>query len=331
MNKVILPGILFLLCQSFYNSCPGQENTITGKPSLRVFSDFKMGINKSDRSSAFEVKRVYLGYSGSINENFSAEVKLDIGSPEDLSQYSLIRRYAYFKIAGLTFKKDRINAFFGLFDMLQFKTQEQFWGYRYILKSFQDEYKFGPSADLGAGLKYKLNEFLETDLVISNGEGYNNLQADDSFNTGLGLTFRSKNGFILRSYFDFIKKETIQNDIILFAGYQNNLFRLGAEFNRRFNSSYLENHDLHGYSFYGTYILNDRWEFFGRYDILRSNILLEDNQPWNLPRDGSSIISGIQYKPVKGVFMSLNYQDWVAFANNGEDKAYVYFNIQFEL
>jgi len=331
MKKLFLLGIAVLLLYGLHQPCSGQETALKGTPSLRVFSNFKKGITESDPSSAFEVRRVYLGYSGAINEHFSADVKLDIGSPEDLSQYSLIRRYAYFKSAGLNYKKGRLNAYFGLFDMQQFKTQEQFWGYRYIAKSFQDEYKFGPSADLGAGIKYQINDFLEVDATISNGEGYNNLQADDNYNKGFGLTFKNKQGVIIRGYYDFIKKETLQNDLVLFAGYQNSLFKLGGEYNRKFNSSFLSDHDLLGYSFYGTYFLNDKWEVFGRYDILRSNKAESDNQPWNLARDGSAVISGLQYKPVKGVYMSLNYQDWVSIAKNGTDKAFLYFNLQFEL
>ncbi len=331
MKIIFRLSIALWILTSISQPCSGQESTIKGTPSLRVFSNFKKGITESDNSSAFEVRRVYLGYSGAINEHFNAEVKLDIGSPEDLSQYSLIRRYAYFKTAGLSYKKGRFSASFGLFDMLQFKTQEQFWGYRYIAKSFQDEYKFGASADLGAGVKYRINDFLEADATISNGEGYNNLQADDSYNKGFGLTFKSKRGVLIRGYYDFIKKETLQNDIVLFLGYQHSLFRLGGEYNRKFNSSFLMNHDLMGYSFYGTYFLNDKWEVFGRYDILRSNEAESDAQPWNLARDGSAVISGLQYKPTKGVFMSLNYQDWVSYAKNGTDRAFLFFNLQFEL
>lgn len=331
MNKLILPAIIILILQTLTLNGSSLDSTLRGKPSLRVFSNFKKGILEDDRSSAFEVKRVYLGYSGNISENFSAEVKLDIGSPEDLSQYSLIRRYAYFKTAGLYYKNGRINAYFGLFDMMQFKTQELFWGYRYIAKSFQDEYKFGSSADFGAGLKFKITDYLETDLVISNGEGYNNLQADNSYNTGIGLTFKSKNGLIIRSYYDFIRKETIQRDIVLFAGYQHTHFRVAGEYNQKYNSSFFPDHHLKGLSFYSTIILNENWEIFARYDLLKSNILFEETKPWNLIKDGSSIISGVQYKPVKGIAMSVNYQDWVSSAINGKDKAFLYFSLQFEL
>lgn len=326
--------MLLLLC---FSLLPGnlagerQDKPEGGNPYLIVYSNFRKGIHETDKTSAFEVRRVYLGYSGRINENFAAEVKLDIGSPEDLSQYSLIRRYAYFKTAALTYKHKRITAYFGLFDMLQFKTQEQFWGYRYIAKSFQDEYKFGSSADIGAGLKYRISDRFEADLVVSNGEGYNNLQSDDNFNTGTGLTYKSPAGLVLRAYYDFIREEHVQSDMIFFAGYQKDTYRIGAEYNMKYNSAYIEDHNLTGYSVYGAHKIKEKWEVFGRYDILRSNVLPEEDQPWNLKKDLSSVITGIQFKPNENVKMSLNYQDFYSFAKNGTDKAFLYFNVQFSL
>jgi hypothetical protein len=175
MRKKIIP----LLCLFCLFSCSISSFAQKGEPILRVFADFYKGLNKVDNSTAFEIKRVYLGYRGRINEYFSAEAKLDIGSPEDLSQYSLVRRYAYFKTAELRYKKDRLTLHLGLFNTLEFNLQEKAWGYRYLYKSFMDEHKFGPSADIGIGAEYKLNEYFNFDLVISNGEGYKNLQSDE--------------------------------------------------------------------------------------------------------------------------------------------------------
>ena len=38
----------------------------------------------------------------------------------------------------------------------QFNDQEMIWGYRYLYKTLQDEYKFGSSADLGVNAEFKL-------------------------------------------------------------------------------------------------------------------------------------------------------------------------------
>lgn len=40
------------------------------------------------------------------------------------------------------------------------------------MKSFQDEYKFGSSADLGVSVAYKFNKVVSADVIVANGEGY---------------------------------------------------------------------------------------------------------------------------------------------------------------
>ncbi len=74
----------------------------------RIFANFYTGIAKGDKTSAFEVRRAYLGYKTQISRDFTAEVKLDIGSPNDLSEYSRIRRYAYFKTAALYYQHGKV-------------------------------------------------------------------------------------------------------------------------------------------------------------------------------------------------------------------------------
>ncbi len=326
IRQVIMP-ILFL-------SAPYIQGNAQDKDPgeiLKVYSNFHLGLTKDDRSTAFDITRVYLGYKHAINENFDAEVKLDIGSPEDLSEYSLIRRYAYFKNASLTWHREKIKAWFGLFDMQEFKVQEDFWGYRYIFKSFQDEYKFGPSADIGAGAAYTFNDMFEADIVVSNGEGYKNLQSDDSYKTGIGLTFRPVSDLTLRVYYDFNHKDITQSTYAFFAGYNTGKYRFGAEYNLQQNFAFVDSHDLQGYSVYGTLILSDEWELFGRYDWLNSSLLPGGNIPWNLNRDGSAVISGVQYSPVRGVSFALNYQDWYSYAKNGPDIAFLFLNVEFKL
>ena len=308
-----------------------QDSISHDKILVRVYSNFKKGILKDDLTSSFEIRRVYLGYKGKLDEHFSAEVKLDIGSPDDLSQYSLIRRYAYFKTASVSYQKNRIAAWFGLFDMQQFKLQENFWGYRYIYKSFQDEHKFGPSADIGAGIKYKICERISAELVFSNGEGNRNSFNNDFIKQGIGITLSPLKNFTFRMYYDYIFSVEPQSTISVFSGYQTTDYRIGAEYNFRKNHRFQLNQDLDGYSFYGTYIINDKWEIFGRYDILNSNLIPEQTIPWNIFNDGTSIITGCQFNPAQGLNVSLNYQDRYSRAKNGTDLAYIFLNVQFDL
>jgi hypothetical protein len=70
---------------------------------------------------------------------------------------------------------------------------------------------------------------------------------------------------------------------------------------------------------------------FGRFDKLTSNRLPQDDTPWNLSGDGSSVISGVQFKPVPEIALALNYQDWVPWATNVSSDAYIYLNLLYKL
>ena len=51
-----------------------QTETKTRQTFTRVYSNFKKGISGDDRSANFEIRRIYIGYKGEINDYFSAEV-----------------------------------------------------------------------------------------------------------------------------------------------------------------------------------------------------------------------------------------------------------------
>lgn len=326
MKKIIAITATFLLVPIFTSRAQDASNVI-----LKVYADFYKGLNEADNSTAFEVSRVYLGYKGAISEHFSAEVKLDIGSPEDLSEYSLIKRYAYFKTASLSYEKKKLKLVFGLLGMSQFSIQEKDWGYRYILKSFMDEYSYGPSADMGFSAFYKFNSFIEADLTISNGEGYKSLQSDNSYKTALGINLYPLPKTTIRFYYDLLEKDVCQQVFSSYIAYKSDDYRIGAEYNLMMNKSYIANRNQQGISLYGTYNINNKWAVFGRHDRLTSNIPDEESQPWNLYDDGTSVIAGIEYRPVEKVKVSCNYQDWYAYAANGDDKRFLFFNLEFKL
>jgi hypothetical protein len=315
---ILVAGIQSLLAQS----------DDPGKVSGKIYSNLHIGMDHGELATAMEITRAYFGYERSLGDYFSAEVKLDIGSPDDISEYSRLRRYAYFKNAGITFEYNRLTAWAGLFDMLQFKTQENMWGYRYLYRSFMDEYRFGPSADLGLGAAYRFSPYLSADLVLSNGEGYQSPQRDNNYKTGLGLTIQPAESFTLRLYYSLFTVRSPQMTLSGFAGYTAEKFRVAAEYNHQRNYQFNAGYDRFGYSAYSTYIVNDRWEVFVRYDHLFSNVIEESGTPWNLPNDGSALLGGIQYTPVPFIHLAIDYRDWVDYASNGSGERYLFFHIE---
>lgn len=294
-----------------------------------IFGNFHSDINNQETERGFEVKRAYLGYKVNLDDNLSANVKLDIGSPDDVSEYSLKKRFAYFKNAYLQYKTGKFSAQFGISDCQQFKVQEKFWGYRYIYQSFQDINKFGPSADLGIVCDYNLSDKIRFDASFLNGEGYSQVQTDEDFKMALGTTIKPLNFLTLRLYYDTgIAYKYNQSDLALFSGIHIKSFSLGGEFNYQWHNKSVQNHNMYGYSVYGTYMLNEQWKLFGRYDQVYSKILSGEIIPWNLSNDGSSIITGCEFSPKKYLQLSVNYKDKLAYAENGSDEHFIYFDIQ---
>jgi len=131
-----------------------------------------------------------------------------------------------------------------------FEIQEKIWGHRYILKSFQDEYKFESSADIGISLAYKINEIISIDAILINGEGYKSVQLDSTYRGGAGITIKPIQNLILRGYFDYEKKEEPLINFATFIGYSNDLISAGLELNIEKNNKYKKEHNLTGYSAY---------------------------------------------------------------------------------
>ena len=105
---------------------------------------------------------------------------------------------------------------------------------------------------------------------------------------------------------------------------------MGAEYNYKLNDSYDKNYNRYGYSVYGSWFFLKNLEAFARYDWIVSNVLEEEDAPWNLPEDGSSVIAGIQYQIIRQVRLALNYRDWFPYAANMTKDTYVYLNFEYK-
>jgi hypothetical protein len=304
-----------------------ESNPDKGRFYATIFSEFNTTLKGEEQQTAFEVKRAYIGYFKELQDGFSAEVKLDIGSPDDVSSYSLLRRFGYFKTAALYYNYRNISLEFGLVDALQFKESESFWNKRYIMKSFMDEYEFGASADIGFKAIYNMDDY-SVDVAVYNGEGYSSLQNDNTFKAALGITAKPFSGFTARIYGDYASKEITQGTLSVFAGQKLGRFLLGAEYNYQFNNDFLKDYNLYGYSIFGQIDITKKINILGRYDYFTSNILDDTDIPWNLANNGSAVLAGIEYKAIKQVRFSTNYYTWLPEAVDNENEASFHFNVE---
>lgn len=331
--KQYISTLLFLLMAFSIQANEPEQFEPTGNPTLRIFGNFQSGLTSANNNSLFEIDRAYLGYQYYMTPNWMAEIKIDIGSPENELVYAMVKRYAYFRNVYIRYTKNKLSIDFGLVGMTHSNVQENFWGYRYILKSFNDEYRFGKSVDLGIVANYEVNNFLSFDASLVNGEGYSQLQTNNYFEYCLGTTLQLPDKLTARFYGNFGPSATYTKMVYAaFLGYNlSEKLSIGAEYNLLTNYKYLKGQNQRGYSAFGTFKINNKWKVFGRYDLLSSNILDGSDTPWNITSDGSALITGLEYQTNQHLKFSLNYRNWHATDTNINNTAYLFLNVEFKL
>ena len=162
-----------LACMSVTVMAQKSTEEPQGKAIVQVFGNFHSGFGHEKNDRGFELDRRYLGYQYDLGKGVQIKGVMDIGQSDDVNDY---HRIAYIKNAQFSWKTGNLTLNGGLISTTQFNMQEKFWGYRYVMKSFQDLYKFGNSADLGISASYKFNDCLSADAIVVNGEGYKKIQ-----------------------------------------------------------------------------------------------------------------------------------------------------------
>lgn len=235
-----------------------------GKAIVQVFSNFNADFSKDAESMGFELERSYLGYEYKLDGGLTVKGVMDIGKSSDVSD---CQRMAYIKNAMLSWKTGNLTLNGGLISTTQFNFQEKFWGYRYVMKSFQDLYKFGSSADLGISAAYKATDWLSADAIIVNGEGYKKVQKGTGLCYGLGATLTPVKGLQVRLYGGLNQGATADANTLntaAFVGYKAKAFSVGAEYNYMDKAGSKQS----GYSVFTSVKLTDETNLYARWDEL---------------------------------------------------------------
>ena len=207
---------------------------------------------------------------------------INIGTPEDLADGAVPKRYAYFREASVAYSKEKLTLHFGMVSTRYADFQQGFWGKRYLGAEYQAAYPYGSVADLGVVIDYTLSDLLKVDLSLLNGKGYSNIQYDNSLKTAFGLTISTPNKIFVRLYGDIMKPQgVVQTTLIMFAGHKNNLFSLGAEASYKTNLDLINGHDVWGLSATGSIFLNKKSEIFARYDYAASVVVPGEELQWD--------------------------------------------------
>ena len=244
---------------------------------------------------------------------------MDVGKSSAVDD---LQRIAFIKNAQITWKTGSWTLNAGLISTTQFKVQEDFWGYRYMMMSFQDYYKWGSSADLGVSAAYKFTDWLSVDGIVVNGEGYKKVQKNDGLQYGLGATIQPVGGLMFRLYGSVNEsadetKENITN-IATMIGYKGKSFSIAAEYNWMGNTKNVKDANQSGVSVYGTLKLNKQLEWYTRYDCLSSK------DDWNLAKDESMVMTGAQFKLGKYIKLAPNFRMYMPKQDGAKDRYMAY-------
>lgn len=304
-----------------------------GDAVITIFSDFHSGFGSSNNDRGFGLERAYIGYGYKLPHNLEIKAVMDFGMSDDVNDS---HRIGFIKNAFLKWKTGGLTLSGGMISTTQFKFQESFWGKRYVMKSLQDEYGFGSSADLAVSAEYKVNDFIAFDGIVANGEGYKQVQVDDGLLYGAGLTIGYLRGFVLRAYASYNEAaDGVKTDkegqyrgevnLACFAGFRNEIVSLGAEYNMMMNSGFVNDADRSGTSVYATVNLNDNIGLYGRWDYLSSK------GSWDKTSDGMAGIAGLEIKLGKYVRLSPNFRIWKSSDDSVKNRTYFYLNASFAL
>lgn len=323
INKWITAVILACTCVTVSAQ---KSDELKGKAIIRIFTNFHTGFGHDRDDRGFELSRSYLGYQYDLGRGLQIKGVMDVGKASSVDD---LQRIAFIKNAQITWKTGDWTLNAGMISTTQFKIQEDFWGYRYMMMSFQDYYKFGSSADLGVSAAYKCSDWLSVDGIIVNGEGYKKVQKNDGLQYGLGATLEPFDGLVVRLYGSLNEgsdetKEDMAN-VATMIGYRDKTFSVAAEYNWMGNTKHVKDADQSGVSVYGTLKLDKRIDVYARYDCLFSK------SGWNEANDESMVMAGMQFKMGKYIKLAPNFRMYMPKVDGANDRYMAYISCFFGL
>ena len=308
-----------------------QTSMPQGHPVAEIFSDFHLSMNQKSGTSGFDITRAHLGYVFTPDGHFSGSIIVNPGTPDDLAPGSSPKRYAYFREASISYTNNDFRISFGITGTRLFSFQQKFWGKRYIANTYQSINGYGFVADVGVAMDYKINDILKADATIMNGEGYNNLQLDNSLRTGAGIIITPDDHLAFRIYGDITRVDGLWQPMFVgFAGFKNDKLTIGGEVTYKSNLDLIRGHHAWGFSTTGAVGVAENTELFARFDYSASITPENEARPWNYLMDGDFLIVGLQHTFNEYVKIALDYQGRYPYNQDSQQTDMLFVNALFK-
>ena len=295
---------------------------VTVKPNIHSFTQGRADLRRD--TIIYRQEKLIVSLNIKMSENWSANVGFD---------YNFSKNIPYLKPAFLTFRKDRWTVDAGIFATSELdKAMSSFWGNRFIDRVAVDKWMRVSSADLGARVTYRWNDFITTDVSLSSGNGYQQLR--EKYHPK--PTFRAIITPIRPLQLGGLIAVRKENDIVetSFSGFAHfqpsDKWKATGEYHRQADSRFVEGQRLDIASVYGTYYLTTWMSMMGRYDFIKSNRMNASDENWNVQEDGQAIICGLIFRCLPTVRISVNYWNKRPSIKRIDKEDWVYFCLEFK-
>ena len=304
----------------YYYNVARDPNYLT----LANASSNSMSANPGGTSyQAFQIRRVYFGYSNDISEKFTALFRLEM-DPTTTNTATGNKLGVMVKDASLTWKEifGGSNLIFGVTATPSFDASEGYWGYRSLEKTIMDLRGVDPSRDYGVSLKGKItgDGMLNYWVMVADGSG--NSPETDKYKRFYGqVSVKPSTNFYAMVNFDFQDRAQIADPynvgkkvsdgtttISAFLTYMMpGSFKVGLEgFSQSKSDGYNDGTTLKslsgmGISVWASADLNADWSVVARYDNFDPNT---DSKSKGDARN--LIIAGLDWKVDKNVHVEPN-------------------------
>ena len=276
-----------------------EEFKPSGKLSGLLFANFHATFSGGKNLTSFEVNRAFLGYEHSFSKTFTARLLYD-GSARVYSGRSMIT--GYLRNAYIQFDNGRINIRGGLITPEQILILEKFWTYRYLFPPYIERAGMAFSSEPGVSFKYKPSDNTAIDFSVLNGRGFRDILPDTTLRVTAGVSLNPFHGVSLRCYADGMGLNgNMQQTFGALAAYRGKNFYIGTECLFQRNHLRYEGNNYSAVSLFASLILKSGSSLFTRYENISSSVMPGESEPWNIEKDGNTIVAGFEYIPARNV------------------------------
>jgi hypothetical protein len=314
IKKVLMQKILIFLLLSIAFLVPVKaQESDQFKPSGKIFgllfADYHTTFSGGENIPVFEITRSYLGFDYNFSKTIMSRVMYD-GMTQVVN--GKIISVGYLRNAFLQYDNGKLTLRGGLIGVEQLSMADKFWNYRYITKPPMDYSSMIFSVDLGLMAKYQVADGVSIDIGLLNGRGYKDVAPDTTMKLITGITVKPAKNFLFRGYYDAMGAGgERQMTFSLTGAYLGPVFSLGAEYFRQNNHLTEVGENYSGVSIFTAAKIAEKFSVFARYDDIGSSTSEGETDPWNLSKNGTNLVIGFDYSPVKNVRISPNFIGFV--------------------